>query len=107
VHCSHRRYAHGLLLPMMAVEARSEYKMERERMASSSERLFSRRLADGRRIEVLDMTGEVVTRIISANGRLLASHLCSSVGDAIEAASHWDGSGYPFAERRERSVGLS
>jgi hypothetical protein len=66
-------------------------------MSELEERLFSRRLADGRRIEVLDFAGDVVARIYSAKGRLLASHLCDNATDAIEAATLWDGNGYPFA----------
>jgi hypothetical protein len=68
-------------------------------MSSSEQRLFSRQLADGRRIEVLNLAGDVVARIYRADGRLLASHLCDNASDAIGAASHWDGNGYPFASR--------
>jgi hypothetical protein len=72
-------------------------------MSSAEERLFSRRLADGRRIEVFSLAGDVVARIYRANGRLLASHLCNSADDAIEAASQWDGSGYPFTLHSDES----
>jgi hypothetical protein len=64
---------------------------------SLEELIYSRRLPDGRRIEVRSVAGEVVARVYSANGRLSASHICGSGGAAIEAVLHWDGTGYPFA----------
>jgi hypothetical protein len=66
--------------------------------ATLDELLYSRRLADGKRIEVHRIAGEIIVRLFNAQGLHHASHISRNGDEAVQAAMHWNGTGYPFVE---------